>query len=111
MKTVNFQIVQGDTFVLTATYKDNAGNPINLGGYTATFQVKDQPGGNTLCATATVGDGIVIDAPNGLITVTLSPAKTKKFTVPKAAHQLQIDSGSIKTTIITGWFAVEKGVI
>ena len=111
MESVNFKVIQGDSFVLSAFYKDSSSNPINLSGYTAEFQVKDQPGGKVVCATATTSSGIVIDAALGKITVTLTPAQTKKFTIPRAAYQLQIDSGAIKTTIATGWFEVEKGLI
>ena len=111
MKSVNFQIIQGDTFALTVTYKDPESIPINLSGYSVTFQVKDKPGGNIICSTSTIGDGIEVDAPAGVITINVSPDKTKKFTTPKAAYQLQIDSGSEKTTIAYGWFSVEKGVI
>lgn len=111
MESVNFKIIQGDSFVLSAFYKDSDNNPINLSGYTAEFQVKDQPGGKVVCATATTSSGISIDAPNGKITVTLTSTQTKKFTIPRAAYQLQIDSGTIKTTIATGWFEVEKGLI
>jgi hypothetical protein len=111
MKSVNFKIIQGDTFALTVTYKDPDGVPINLVGYGVTFQVKDQPGGNVICATAIIGDGIQVDEGSGIITITISSDRTKKFTAPKAAYQLQIDSGAEKTTIAYGWFSVEKGVI
>jgi hypothetical protein len=111
MESVNFQIIQGDSFVLAVVYKDAALIPIDLAGYTAEFQVKDTPGGKVVCATAITGSGIVIDAPNGKVTVTLTPAQTKNFTVPRAAYQLQLNSGTIKTTIANGWFEVEKGLI
>jgi hypothetical protein len=111
METANFDIIQGDSFVLVVKYTDSNKQPIDLHGYTAEFQVKDQPGGKVVCATATTSSGIVIDEVNGKLTVTLTPAQTKKFTVPRAAYQLQINSGTIKTTIATGWFQVEKGLI
>lgn len=111
MESVNFKVIQGDSFVLSVIYKDSSNNPINLTGYTAEFQVKDQPGGKIVCATATTSSGIVLDATNGKITVTLTSTQTKNFTIPRAAYQLQINSGTIKTTIATGWFEVEKGLI
>lgn len=111
MKPVNWKIVQGDTLNLRITYKDPLGNPINLSGYSVIFQVKDQPGGNVVCATAQLGNGITVDIPNGIIDVHLTSAQTKKFTVPKAAYQLQVDPGSDATTIAIGWFEVQKGVI
>jgi len=111
MKTVNYEIVQGDTFILTVVYKDDLGEPINLSGYSATFIVKDVPGGNVTCTTATIGNGIVRTASEGKLVITISSTETKKFTVPKAYYQLQIDSGSEKTTLGNGWFEVTKGSI
>jgi hypothetical protein len=111
MESVNFKIIQGDSFVLAVTYSDAANIPIDLNGYTAEFKVKDQPGGKVVCATATTTSGIVINAQLGKITVTLTPTQTKNFTIPRAAYQLQINSGTIKTTIASGWFEVEKGLI
>lgn len=111
MQDSNFKIIQGDTLVLTAIYKDSSGTPIDMTGYTAEFQVRDVPGGKIVCATVDTSNGIVIDGVNGKVVVTVSSDLTKKFTVPKAAYQLQINSGSIKTTLATGWFEVSKGVI
>jgi hypothetical protein len=111
MQDTNFKIIQGDTLVLTVVYKDSAQNPINITGYTAEFQVRDIPGGKTICATVDTSNGIVIDGVNGKVTVTVSSDLTKKFTVPRSAYQLQINSGSVKTTLATGWFEVQKGII
>lgn len=111
MQTVNFEIVQNDTFIVNVTYKDPNGVPINLSGYTATFIVKDTPGGSVTCTTAEIGNGITKDDSNGVFTITIAPTETKKFTVPKAYYQFQVDSGSVKTTLLSGAFAVEKGII
>jgi hypothetical protein len=96
MKTVNYEIVQGDTFILTVVYKDDTGTVIDLTGYSATFIVKDVPGGEITCTTATIGNGIVATPLQGKLVVTLSATETKKFTVPKAYYQFQIDSGTEK---------------
>jgi len=111
MKEANLTIIQGDTLVLTVFYKDSAGNPINITGYTAEFQVRDVPGGKALCATVNTTNGIEIDGVNGKVTVTVSSDLTKKFIVPKSSYQLQVNSGTIKTTLATGWFEVSRGTI
>ena len=110
-KSINFEIVQGDTFILTAIYKDPSNQPIDITGYSAIFQVKDKPDGKVICATVTSNDYIVIDGPNGKITVTIPADKTKNFTIPQSAYQLQINSGSQKTTIADGFFSVRRGTI
>jgi hypothetical protein len=111
MKDTNFKIIQGDTFVLSVIYKDPSGNPIDITGYTAEFQVRDIPGGKVICATVDTTNGITIDGVNGKITITVSSDLTKKFTISKCAYQLQVNSGSVKTTLATGWFEVSRGII
>ena len=111
MQESNFKIIQGDTLVLTAIYKDSNKAPIDITDYTAEFQVRDMPGGKIICAIVDTANGIVIDGPNGKVITTVSSDLTKKFTSPKAAYQLQINSGTIKTTLATGWFEVQKGII
>lgn len=111
VKESNFSIVQGDSFALQVLYKDSNGSPINLTGYSATMEVRDRPGGKVICATASIGDGITItSASGGQIDILLSSAKTNTFTVPKAAYQFKISSASTSTTLLYGWFLVEKSV-
>lgn len=110
--SVNFSIKQGDTFEVTAFYKDSLGDPVPLTGYTASSQVRDDFGGKVLCASASLGDGIVIDEELGSVTLTYTPAKTKKFTVPRAAVQLKIVSPLGKTTtLIYSYISVSKAAI
>jgi hypothetical protein len=110
--TVNFNVIQGDTFILNATYKDPAGAVIDLTDYSITFQVRSDFGSDIICATATKGDGITINSTTKFVTITMTSEQTSRFTVPKAAYQLRIESiGGEKTTLASGYFAVEKAVI
>lgn len=110
--TINFEIIQGDTFALDVTYNDSQGDPVNLIGHTAIFQVRNEPGGKIICATATDGNGITISPYIGKINISLGPVQTRKFTIPKAAYQLQVTSPSgIKETLLSGWISVIKAVI
>jgi hypothetical protein len=111
-ENLNFKITQGDTFDLEITYEDINGAPINLTGYTFVLEVRDKPGGSILCATCTLGDGILVNAPaTGFISVSISSEKTKKFNLPKSAYQLQAILGNSRTTLAQGWFEVNAGVI
>lgn len=110
MQTVNFEIVQGDTFILNVTYKDPQGVPVDLSTFDATFEVRDTQGGKVLCTLASVQTGEIVVDDQGHLTITISDTETRKFTVPKAYYQLKIDSGSVKTTILIGWFAVERSI-
>ena len=111
VKESNFSIVQGDTFALQILYKDSSGSAINLTGYSANMEIRDKPGGKIVCATASVGDGITItSASGGQIDILISSEKTNSFTVPRAAYQFKISSASTSTTLLYGWFLVEKSV-
>jgi hypothetical protein len=109
---VNFKVTQGDTFDIVVTYKDPNGDPVPLTDYTITSQVRDDFGGKILSASCTLGDGITVDEENGIINLSYSPNKTQKFTVPKAALQLQITSPvGKKTTLIYSYIHVDKAAI
>lgn len=119
MKETNYNIVQGDTWSLTITYTDSIGTPINLNGASALMQVRDQPGGRIVCASATayssspsLNDGMIITASAGKIDITISADKTRKFNLPKSAYQVQLtNSSGANTTLLKGWFNVDAGVI
>ena len=94
-KEINYNAIQGDSFVLDIQYTDSLDVPINLTGFTAKIEVRDKPGGKIICATGTIGDGITLTAPlEGKLRVNLVPAKTKKFMTPRSAYQIQITSTS-----------------
>lgn len=118
MKEINYNVIQGDSFILSLTYTNPDGSPIDLTGASAFFEVKDQPGGRIVCATASglesspTNDGITFSASAGHITLNVSPEKTAMFNFPRSAYQLQVTTaGGIKTTLMTGWFLVNAGVI
>lgn len=76
------------------TQDDNV-TPINLTGYTATFNVYDRKGGS-IVATLTNGSGITVTAASGTIQVDSSPAQVAawKLSDGKGAYDLSIASAS-----------------
>ena len=112
MEEVNFKVVQGDTFSIIVTYQNPDGTDINLTQYTARMDVRNEPSGKILCASATTSNGISIDPLNGELTITFTPSQTRKFTTPNAAYQLKLISPSgVNTTILSGYFSVTPAVI
>ena len=111
--SVNFDVFQGDNFVLNVYYKDSNGVPIDLTGYNVTCAVRDSFGGKTLCAQVLLGLGIDVTPEEGLISINFDQDQTKNFTVPKAVWQLQIEEpvNSIKKTIAHGVLRVEKAAV
>jgi hypothetical protein len=112
-KSVNFEVIQGDSFSIDFTYTNEDGSPVVLDGYSVIFSVRNEPGGKVLCATCTIGDGVTItNSSQGKFKVTVSGTKSKKFTLPRAHYQCQIyTTDENKNTILQGWFAVEKSTI
>ena len=112
MQSTNFEIIQGDTWAIDIYYTDSNDEPIDISLLTVTAEVKDKPGGHTLIASATSGDGIeLIDYPytNNAIRVTFTGDQTAKFNLPRSAFQIQVNE--TKDTLLNGWFIVEPGVI
>lgn len=108
----DWEIVQGETFPFEIDYQDPDGNPIDLTGLNIIMEVRDKPAGRILCATCTLTDGITVDNLNGKIFIELTPAKTKKFTYPRAAYQIEAtDSTGQVINILKGWFKVEAGTV
>lgn len=113
-ETINFKIIQGDSFILNAEYRDPSGSLIDLTELDVVFKVRDQLGGRITCATASKSEGGITsdDWSAGKFRIELTPVQTKKFTVPTAVYQLQIISNSgIRNTLSRGTFSVEKGLM
>ena len=107
----NYDIFQGDSWQAIVPIYDLLGNVVvNLNNYTFTMEVRDKEGGDTLCASATLANGITVSGVN--IIVTLTPAQTKLFNLPKSVYQIRSTDGSgKKKTQQSGWFQVHPAVI
>ena len=110
---VNWKITQGDTFSLELQYKDADENPISLTGFDIIMEIKDKPGGRVLSARCSLGDGISVpNEADGIIEISVSPQKTRKFNYPRASYQIQgTDQYGENTTFLQGWFLVNAGTI
>lgn len=112
--SVNFKVVQGDTFRLGVTCQNEDGSPIDITDQQVMFQARNEFGGRVICATATLGDGIyMIDSSRGKFELRVS---TSKFTLPKVAYQIKLadfdeDIEIDGDTLATGYILVEKGTI
>jgi len=74
-ETLMFYIDCGTTFSFESVYKDQAGDPIDVTGYSARLSFKDRVGG-TEYFRLTETDGISVGTTNGKFTATLSDART-----------------------------------
>jgi hypothetical protein len=85
-----------DSLNLSITYTaDDGVTPVNLTGYTVTFNVYDRRGGS-IVATLTSGSGVTVTAAAGKIQVDRTPAQITawKLSNGKGAYDLSIASSS-----------------
>ena len=108
----NWEVDQNTTFRFVLEYKDSSGNAVDLTGASAKMQVRDTKGGSKLAFTLTSpSGGIVIDAVNGKLTVTMTPTQTNKLYYPKSSYDLMLtDSNAVKTKLIEGFLTLSRSV-
>lgn len=108
----NATIDQGATFTLQVTYKNSAGAPINLTGYTAALQVRQNYYDDTaLVSLTSPSNGIVITGATGTIDITMSSGQTGSLDEGIYVYDLEINSGGgTITRLIQGQFTVSPEV-
>ncbi len=87
---------RGDSWNVTFTYTDAAGDPIQLTGADARLQVRKNS--NTVLLSATVGSGLTIDEANGI--VSLSTDLPQTMPIGRYPFDLEITyaSGIVEST-------------
>ena len=101
---------QGTTFTRVVTYKDAAGNPVNLTSYTARMKVRSSRGASGFYLTLTNSQGITL-ASNGEIEIVI-PA-TATATVPAGSYKYDLEivsSSGVVIRVIEGDFKVSGEV-
>lgn len=107
----NATIDQGATWNLQVVYKTDAGVPINLTGYTAALQVRQNYYDTTALLTLTSpSGGIVITGATGTIDITMSATQTGSLDEGFYVYDLEITSGGTVTRLIQGQFTVSPEV-
>jgi len=96
----NFTIEQGATFDELITYKDAAGNPVDLTGYTARMQIREKITDATpVHSMDTTTGGITMGGTAGTIQLFISDADTAAMNMPKGGvYDLEIVSPTGKVT-------------
>ena len=90
---------------------NNDAVPLDLDGYTGTMTVRPFVGASTTTVVASTANGrMVIDGPNGRVTVTLSAAITGAIPAASYAYDLVLDSGSTIIRYLEGKFIVTGAV-
>jgi hypothetical protein len=108
----NFEVDQNATFSFIIEYKDNNGDPIDLDGASAKLQVRDTAGGSKLAFSLTSPNGgIIIDEPNGKLTIKMTPTQTNKLFYPKSSYDIMVtDSNLNKIKLLEGFITLSRSV-
>ena len=108
----NWEIDQNTTFTFTIEYKDENDAPIDLTDCSAKLQVHDTKGGSKLAFSLTSpAGGIIIDEPNGRLTIKMTPTQTNKLFYPKSSYDIMLtDSNLNKTKLLEGFITLSRSV-
>lgn len=113
----NLTMIAGDTVPITITWKSKAtGVPINLSGYTFTYNVAEAFN-RTPLLTKNLTNGIqVIDPANGKFSLTIASTDTNQNWIGSGAakdfaHELKAtDSNGVVTTLMQGTLTVKSSL-
>ncbi len=110
--TYNFTIYQGATFTYTLTWKDDAGTPIDITGFTAVLQFRESRDASTTFLTlSTAAGGITLGGAAGTITLAISATDTTAITVTGGVYDLKLTSGAgVVTRLLEGEVLISKEV-
>jgi len=107
----DIEINQGSTFDVTLTYKDSAGNPIDLTGYDARMKIKQKKSDATEIVELSVTNGrIILGGAAGTIRLLIDAALTATLDFPKSFYDLELVNGSVVSRILEGRATLSKEV-
>lgn len=101
--TLHITIEQGATFSPVFTWKDENGTLINLIGYTARMQIRENLEDTAFIHEATTENGgITLGDAAGTITLNITATDTAAFTFDTAVYDLELISGANVTRLLKG---------
>lgn len=104
-------IEQGATFTLSLTWKDSTGAPVNITGYTARMQVRENyESESTLVSLTSSGGDIVLGGALGTIAITIAASVTQLLQLDEAVYDLELVNGATVTRLIQGKATVSREV-
>jgi len=103
----NFTIDQGSNWNLNVIYKDANGAVINLTGYTAAMQLRQNYNSDSAELTLTTSNGgIVITGAQGKLVLSATAAQTGGLDAGYYVYDLEIASGGVVTRLFQGQITV-----
>lgn len=107
----NDTLDQGATYNLVVVYKDDSGTPVNLSGYNAYMQLRENFNSTVADLTlSTTNAGISINGPLGEISITATATQTAALTADFYLYDLELVNGSSVTRLLQGQITVNSEV-
>lgn len=106
-------IEQGADFNLPLTWKDGTGDPIDVSGYTARMQIRENFDSDDyiISLTSDAGGGITLGGILGTVTVSISAADTATLAQVEAVYDLELESpGGYVTRLTQGRVYISREV-
>lgn len=108
--THNFEILQGETWTRTLTWKIS-GALVDLTGYTARMQVRRKVTSDSTLLSLTSGSGITLGGSAGTITLSVSATDTAAMTWREGKYDLElVASDGTVTRLLEGRITVDPEV-
>jgi hypothetical protein len=108
---LNLQMYQGGTYVLSLTWTDDSGTPVDLVGYSGSFTAVYSNG--NLIIQATTADGLlVLGGALGTIVLTIPATTTSAFSPGGGQYALLLTSGSgVVYPLVTGAVTIQAAIV
>lgn len=110
--TYNIVTDQGATFSRTLIWKDSAGDPVPMSGYTARMQVRIDyfSTGSPILELTTANGRIALASSTGEITLSVAASDMTAVAAGEYVYDLELVSGSIVTRLVQGNFTIRPEV-
>lgn len=93
-------IYQGATFTKNLLYKDSDGNDVDLSGFTARMQIREDYETPVLIELTTQNGRITLNNPTGNIRLSISAEDTEELSFARARYDLElVDNGVVKRLV------------
>lgn len=102
-------IEQGATFTLSLIWKDDEGTPIDITGYVARMQIRQNYDTEPVIS-LTDGDGIVLGGVAGTIDITITDEQTTDIEIIRGKYDLELELAGVVTRLIQGQVEISREV-
>ena len=104
-------VEQGATYQKTVTWKDSAGDPVDISGYSARMQFRARKSSTDTLLSITEADYITLGGAAGTIAISIPAAVTAALDFRRAVYDLElVSAGGVVYRLIEGTVELSKEV-